>query len=36
MIGIDWYDLRHKDSNIFLSHMQEEDVKKIEEFYNEL
>ena len=36
MIGIDWSDLRHKDSNIFLSHMQEEDVKKIEEFYNEL
>ena len=36
MIGVDWSDLRHKDSNIFLSNMQEEDIKKIEEFYNEL
>ena len=36
MVGVDWSEIKKYKDNLFLSHMQDEDMRKIERFYETL
>jgi len=36
MVGVDWSEIKRSKDNIFLSHIQEEDMQKMERFYDGL
>ena len=36
MIGIDWSEIRNRENNPILNTIQEEDIQKLEEFYDGL
>ena len=36
MVGVDWSEIKKYKDNLFLSHIQEEDVQKMERFYDGL
>lgn len=36
MIGVDWSEIRNRENNPILNTIQEEDIKKLEEFYDNL
>ena len=36
MVGVDWSEIKKYKDNLFLSHMQDEDIHKIERFYETL
>ena len=36
MIGVDWSEIRNWKNNFMLENMQEEDIKKMEDFYENL
>jgi hypothetical protein len=36
IIGIDWSDIRNYKDNIMLSNIEDEDIKKVEAFYDDM
>jgi hypothetical protein len=36
MIGIDWSEIRNRENNPILNTIQDEDIQKLEEFYDSL
>jgi hypothetical protein len=36
MVGVDWSEIKRSKDNIFLAHIQEEDMQKMERFYDGL
>jgi hypothetical protein len=36
MIGVDWSEIRNRENNPILNTIQDEDIQKLEEFYDNL